>query len=55
MQIKDNFKIAKVPFILISSTDELEYYAKICEAAAYVSKPLDVPDFINTVKDILSI
>ncbi len=54
-QIKDNFKIAKVPFILISSTDELEYYAKICEAAAYVSKPLDVPDFINTVKDILSI
>lgn len=54
-QIKDNFTIAKVPFILISSTDELESYAKICEAAAYVSKPLDVPDFINTVKDILSI
>ena len=54
-QIKDNLTIAKVPFILISSSDELEYYARICEAAAYVSKPLDVPDFINTVKDILSI
>ena len=52
-QIKENFTIARVPFILISYSNELEYYAKICEAAAYVSKPLDVPDFIKTVKDIL--
>ena len=47
--------IGTIPYILITSTFGIEYFARICNAAAYVNMPLDTLDFINTVKDVLSI
>lgn len=54
-QIARDSTIYNVPFILISHPKDIEFYSHICDAAAYVIKPLDVLDFVNTVKDVLSI
>lgn len=52
--IRLNSPIFEIPIILLSSRIDLEKFAITCDAT-YVSKPLDVLDFCNTVKDTLSI
>ncbi|RZK70457.1 MAG: hypothetical protein EOO85_21050 [Pedobacter sp.] len=45
----------QLPFILISDDDKLESYAIAYDAIAYIAMPLIIDDFINTVKDVLSL
>jgi DNA-binding response OmpR family regulator len=44
-----------LPIMFLSARLDLEKFAEKCNANAYVSKPFGNIDFLNTVKDVLSI
>lgn len=47
--------MAKIPIVLVSSSNMVEDYAVMYKADAYTMKPLDYTDLCNTVKDVLSL
>jgi DNA-binding response OmpR family regulator len=53
--IRSHAHSALLPIILISASDQLKAHALICNADAYISKPFDINEFCNTVKNVLAI
>ena len=45
----------ELPIIFLSARFDLKVFAYQCDASAYISKPFEIADLCNTVKDVLSI
>lgn len=54
--IRSQPKTAHLPIIILSAqtSDELVKAVGICEANAYVNKPYDIDDLINTINSLVS-
>ena len=44
-----------LPIMFLSARYNLEDFARQCDASAYISKPFQIVDLCNTVKDVLSL
>ena len=52
--LKEKFKDARLPVILISAEHDVRRIASECGADAYLNKPFDLAHLLTTVKELLN-
>lgn len=52
-EIKEKFKPAHIPVVLISGETDISSFAAGCGADGFISKPFDIPDLLNHIQQLL--
>ncbi len=54
MELKADSELSKIPILMSSTNTNLQQVAQECGAEAYISKPFDLNEFSNMVRQLLS-